>query len=151
MELLKPIDDDIALMNFWNAHAGMRFFVQGGRGARILLAAAPHRLYLVFEGEAEGEQIVGALLDAKRAGLPASDEFSALVDMLPFTGSVNWRAIPQISNVMPKGRSTTNKNAYVVRDDITAALTKINSVLFPNTEHRAFDNEAEAVAWLGWK
>lgn len=143
-------DEDLALSRFTQDHSDAQVFVQGVKGARILLAVGPRRLHFVFEGEAEGRQIIAALNAAKAAGVLVSDDFSALVDMIPFTGALDWRTIPEISEVMPKGTTTTNKNAYIVRDDITAALTKINSALFSKTEHRAFATEAEARAWLGW-
>jgi hypothetical protein len=151
MEILRPEEADGALASFARAHAGMRIFVRGDKGARVVLAVASRRMYFVFEGECEGAQIVGVINDAKEAGVIVSDDFSAYVDMLPFTGALDWRVIPQIGEVMPKGNTATNKNAYVVRDDITAALTKINSALFSKTEHRAFATGAEALAWLGWE
>lgn len=71
--------------------------------------------------------------------------------MRHFTGVIDWKVIPQISAVMPKGSNNTNKNAYIVRDGFFDMLAKVNAVLFPNTEHATFRDEASAKAWLGWE
>ena len=59
--------------------------------------------------------------------------------------------IPQITEVMPKGENRSNKNAYVVRNDMFAMLAKINVALFPDTHHATFKTEEDARAWLGWE
>jgi hypothetical protein len=143
-------ESDERLANFASQHEGAPVFVCGSAGARVLLAVRPHRLYFAFEGEAESSQIIDTLRQARETGLLTTDDFSAFVDMAGFTGALDWRAIAEIGEVMPKGDCTTNKNAYVVNDGITASLTKINSALFSKTEHRAFTVAAEALAWLGW-
>jgi hypothetical protein len=130
---------------------GARRFAEGRAGARVLLAAEPRRLHVVFDGDVEGAHLIGALSQARAAGLPAGDDFSALIDMTGFTGVLDWQAVAQVRDVMPKGGSTTNKNAYVVNNEITAALAKVNAALFAQTEHKAFLTMGEALAWLGWK
>jgi hypothetical protein len=52
---------------------------------------------------------------------------------------------------MPKGDSTTNKNAYVIRNPLWMAIAKITAAYFPSTECAAFTAEAEARTWLGWE
>jgi len=116
----------------------------------VLLAASPHRLVLYVRGAIGTEHIVGALREARAGGHFQNDDFSALVDMRDFTGVIDWRIIPQISEVMPKGDSRTNRNAYLVRNALFAMLAKINAVLFPKTQHATFDREEDARHWLGW-
>jgi hypothetical protein len=143
-------ETDSVLAAYIGRHGRERVFVRGEIGARVLLGVEPQRLYFRFEGEADGAQIIDAIRDATAAGLLTSDDFSALVDMSTFTGVLDWKVIPQISEVMPQGDTATNKNAYVVRDSLTAVLAKINSALFSKTQHRAFSHADEALAWLGW-
>jgi hypothetical protein len=86
----------------------------------------------------------------RAAGHLVSDQFNALIDLTEFTGVIDWDEIRKISEVMPKGASRTNKNAYLVHDTFLAMVAKITSVLFPQTECAAFTTENEARAWLGW-
>lgn len=94
--------------------------------------------------------LIGALLDTRAAGHFVSDAFSALIDLSRFTGAIDWEEIKQIGGIMPKGDCTTNKNAYVVRDEYLAMVAKITGALFPHTECASFRCDAEARTWLGW-
>lgn len=141
---------DLALNAFSGKHAGMTILVCGGIGARVMLAASAKRLVMRLEGEVETPLIIHVLHDARIAGYPASDDFSAMVDVTSFTGVLDWSVIPQISEVMPKGETTTNRIAYVVRDAVIAKLAKVNATLFPLTQHATFATESEARGWLGW-
>ncbi len=125
------------------------FVREEGEGG-IMLAVSPRRLVFRMVEAFHSQHIVGVLADARAAGLLNTDEFSALVDMTKFTGVIDWSVLPQISEVMPKGHCTTNKNAYLVRNDMFAMLAKINIALFPDTQHATFMSEKEARAWLGW-
>lgn len=144
-------DTDPFLPEYVRTHAPARIFIQGVKNAYSLTAVWPHRMYLVFHGEVTGQHILGTLQEAAEAGLFPDDEVSALVDMHLFSAHVDWPAMVRIADIMPPGDCTTNKNAYVVHDVITASLTKINAVHFPKTTHRAFHDEAKALQWLGWK
>lgn len=143
-------EHDALLTAYIRAHLPARIFVQGYKTAYCLIAAWPHQLYMIFEGEVAGHHILGTLQEVVAAGLLPDDTFSVLVNMMTFTGALDWTEMAKISEVMPKGASTTNKNAYVVRDVITASLTKINATRFPRTQHHAFHDEDKALAWLGW-
>lgn len=143
-------EHDELLTAYIRAHRPARIFVQGYKAAYALVAVWEHRLYLVFEGEVAGHHILGVLQEAVKAGLLPDDNFSVLVNMMTFTGALDWAQMAKISDVMPTGTCTTNKNAYVVRDVITASLTKINATRFPRTQHHAFHDETKALAWLGW-
>lgn len=136
---------------FAEKYPGAEIFLRERTGGAVLLAVAPLRMAISIEGTIQSEDIVNVLKDAREAGLFKDDNFSALVDMTNFTGVIDWRKIPEISEVMPKGETRTNKNAYVVRNDFFAMLAKINAVLFPKTLHATFKTEEEARLWLGWK
>jgi hypothetical protein len=132
-------------------HPGAEIIVHEDRDGVVMLAVAPHRLIFTIEGTISSDHIVGVLRDASAAGLLPNDEFSALADFSNFTGVFDWTIIRQISEVMPKGNSRTNRNAYVVRNTMFMILAKVNAALFPSTQHAAFKTEAEARAWLGWE
>ena len=143
-------ETDAKLAEFAAAHPAARLFVRGAADGRAILAAEPKRLHLVLEGEVSREDFLGVLIEARACDLPSSDDFHTLVDISRLTSALDWQAVAQVGEIMPKGDTATNKNAYVVRDSITAALTKVYSMLFAKTEHRAFTSADEAMRWLGW-
>jgi hypothetical protein len=136
---------------FARKYPGAVVFTHGRKGASVMLAVAPHRLVLKIDGTIQSENVVGLLKDMRAAGHLASDDFNALIDLTAFTGVIDWDEIKKISDVMPKGASRTNKNAYLVHDTFLAMVAKITSALFPQTECAAFTTEKEARAWLGWE
>jgi hypothetical protein len=135
---------------FAEKNPGAAIFARQRAEGHVLLAVSPKRLVFEMSGTIPSEYFVEVLADARAAGLLRSDDFSALADMTNFTGAIDWKIIPQISEIMPKGDST-NKNAYIVRNAMFAILAKINMVLFPKTQHRTFSTVADARAWLGWE
>lgn len=144
-----PDSYDVAAA-FRRAHPKAHLFVRGRPNARVYLAVEPRRLHVVFDGEPDGACLIGVFTEAREAGLFTNDMW-ALVDISRFTGAIDWKAIAAIGDIMPKGGEGTNRNAYIVRDSITAAMTKISAALFVHTEHKAFRDEAEAREWLGWE
>ncbi len=136
---------------FAEKHSGAAVFARETDDGSIVLAAWPHRLAVKMSGAITSDYLLEVLREMRAAGLPASDSFSALIDLSDFTGDVDWKDIRQVTDIMPKGDSKTNKNAYVVRNRIFALIAKITSALFAQTEHAAFPSEAEARAWLGWE
>lgn len=135
---------------FAQKNPGATIFAHGENGGVIMLAVSPRRLVFHIEGNLGSEHIIGVLQEARAAGLLERDDFSALVEMRDFTGVIDWKVIPQVSEVMPKGSNRENRNAYVVRNVFFDMLTKVNAVLFPDTKHQTFRTEEEARAWLGW-
>jgi hypothetical protein len=135
---------------FVKNNPGAAIFVRDRAEGAVLLAVSPGRLVFEMTGTIPCDYFVEVLADARAAGLLTSDAFSALADMTDFTGVIDWKVIPKISEIMPKGDSA-NKNAYIVRNTMFAVLTKINAVLFPKTQHRTFSTAGEARAWLGWE
>lgn len=137
--------------NFAEENPGSAIFVRETDDGAIRLAAWPDRLVVAMVGAIHSEYLIEALREMRAAGLPASDTFTALIDLSAFTGEIDWKDIREVREVMPKGESRTNKNAYVVRNPIFALVAKITSVLFPQTQNAAFPTAAEARVWLGWK
>ena len=135
---------------FAERNPGAAIFARVRADGAVLLAVSPGRLVFEMTGTIPCDYFVDVLADARAAGLLTCDAFSALVDMTSFTGVIDWKVIPKISDVMPKGDST-NKNAYIVRNTMFTVLTKINAVIFPKTQHRTFSTEGEARMWLGWE
>ena len=138
------------LETFAKKHPGATVFAGGRRGDRVMLAVAPHRLVLKINGTVQSDRVVGLLQEMRAAGHLASDDFNALIDITEFTGAIDWDEIRKISEVMPKGASRTNKNAYLVHNTFLAMVAKITAALFPQTECAAFTTEKEARALLGW-
>lgn len=141
---------EIAQESFAAGHHGAAIFVREVDDGAIRVAAWPDHLVVVMVGAIHSKYLIEALQDMRVAGLPASDAFTALIDISAFTGEVDWRDIREVREVMPKGDSRTNKNAYVVRNPLFALVAKITAALFSQTQNAAFPTQAEARLWLGW-
>jgi hypothetical protein len=142
--------DSAAPERFRAANAGAAVFIRQKSGGHAMLAVAPRRIVLTVAGSIGSEHIVGVLRDAEVAARLGSDAFHALINLADYSASVDWQDIQAIREVMPKGASRSNKNAYVVRNSFYAMVAKITGVMFPQTECAAFTRESEARAWLGW-
>lgn len=136
--------------DFAASHPGAAIFARETDDGAIMVAAWPDRLAVAMVGAIHSEYLIEALREMRAAGFPASDSFTALIDLSAFSGEIDWKDIREVREVMPKGESRTNKNAYVVRNPIFALVAKITSVLFPQTQNAAFSTAAEARVWLGW-
>ncbi len=136
--------------DFAASHPGAAIFARETDDGAIMLAAWPDRLVVAMRGAIHSNCLIEALREMRAAGLPATDEFTALIDISTFSGEIDWNDIREIREIMPKGDSRTNKNAYVVRNPLFALIAKITSVLFPQTQNAAFPTQAEARLWLGW-
>lgn len=132
-------------------NAGAAIFIREKATGLAMLAIKPGRIVLTVTGTIPSEHLVGVLKDGDVAARLGSDAFSALIDISAFTGSINWRDIQEITDVMPKGDSRSNKNAYVVRNTLYMMVAKITAALFKQTECTAFLTEADARRWLGWE
>lgn len=138
------------LQAFAQRYPDAKIFVYQQSDGAIMAAAWPDRLVVNIDGGVHSRDLIEVLRQVRAAGCPASDAFSALIDLSTFTGEIDWNDIREVKEVMPKGDSMTNKNAYIVRNRIFAMTAKIISALFTQTEHAAFRSEAEARQWLGW-
>ena len=138
------------IADFAHRYPAAAVFSRGRPRAAVLGAVTAHRLVLKVIGAVHAENLTGTLQDMRAAGHLTDDDFSALIDLTEFTGAIDWDEVKKIRDVMPKGQSASNKNAYLVHDDFLALVAKITEVLFPQTACAAFTTEAEARAWLGW-
>lgn len=132
-------------------HPGATIVMRDKATGLAILAVSPGRVALTVTGTISSEHIVGVLQDANIAERLGSDQFNALIDLSAYTGAVDWKDIQQIKEIMPKGDSHTNKNAYVVRNALYMMVAKITAAFFAHTECAAFLSEKEARAWLGWE
>lgn len=135
---------------FTAANPQAQIFWRQHHGGAVFLALAPGRLMLVLDGPIASDQFVAMLRDAKPGDILGSDVFHALIDLRSFSGVVDWKDISEIRNVMPKGGSRTNRNAYLVRNQYLAMAATITAAFFSQTECKAFLKEEDARAWLGW-
>lgn len=142
--------DAAAPERFKAANPGAAIFVRQKPSGVAMLAVAPGRIVLTLAGTIGSEHIVGVLKDANVAERLGSDAFHALINLADYNASVDWKDIQDIREVMPKGASRTNRNAYVVRNSFYAMVAKITGAMFPQTECSAFTREQDARAWLGW-
>ncbi|GAA0549950.1 hypothetical protein FHS83_001185 [Rhizomicrobium palustre] len=131
-------------------YPGAKIVVRERAGGVAFLALSPGRVVLRMEGSIHFEHLIGVLRDGQPKETLASDQFNALIDFSAFTGEIDWNAIRDIREIMPKGDSRTNKNAYVVRNDYYALTADVTRAIFAQTECRAFKCEEDALAWLGW-
>lgn len=136
--------------SFAASHPGAAIFTRETDDGAIRVAAWPDHLVVAMVGAIHSKYLIEALRDMRAAGLPATDEFTALIDISAFTGEIDWKDILEVKEVMPKGGSRTNKNAYIVRNPLFALVAKITSALFSQTQNAAFPTQAEARLWLGW-
>ena len=141
------MNEDEVYAAFVRAGADGDVFAQGAPEARVLLKVAPHRVYVLVDGEPAGKCISGVFADAIRAG-KIKRILSALVDLTVFTGSVDWDHIAAVSKMAPWGEDGRCDVAYVVRDNLFHNLIKIAAAMFPATRQQAFLDRAEAEAWL---
>lgn len=149
LECARP-PDSTAPDAFKAANPDAAIFIRQKAGGFAMLAVSPGRIVLTLAGTIASEHIVGVLKDGDVAARLGSDSFHALINLADYNASVDWQDILEIRNVMPKGASRTNKNAYVVRNRLYAMVAKITGAMFPQTECAAFTREADARAWLGW-
>lgn len=136
--------------DFRKQNQGAAIFVRILPVGSVFLAAAPKRMVFAIVETPPSASVVLLLQEARAAGFFHNDEYSALVDLSHFTGIVEWNEIKKIGDVLPKGDTRTNKNAFVVRNEFLGLIAKVTGALFPNTQCAAFQSEAEARAWLGW-
>lgn len=130
------------------ARAGGKGIViaHGVPGARFLFKILPLRLYILAEGEPQGEHLLDCFREAVATGRLV--RVATLVDLRRFTGSVDWDAVRQLREMAPPFENNKAYVAYVVRDDLFGKLIKIAAAMFPNLGHKVFYDPAEAAAWL---
>jgi len=116
---------------------------------RVSVALAEGILRVSVEGDPPGECLVAAFRQGVAAGW-ITPSMPALVDLSHFIGSVDWAAVREVKTLAPwgTGPSGPTRVAYMVRNSMFGTLILATSALFVNARHRAFTNEADALAWL---
>jgi hypothetical protein len=122
---------------------------EGSSAGRITIRLDDGILWISIEDEVPGDSIVAAFRKALAAGWIQLN-MATLVDLTRFTGSVDWAAIHTIKDLAPWGTAPAGKSqvAYLVRDDLFGVLIRVTGALFARSHHRAFIDEAAALAWL---
>ena len=129
---------------------GVTIIAHGSRAQRIIMKASDNQLLVLVQGDPTGKHLIDSLREGLEHGI-FRPKMRVLVDMSEFVGIVDWSAVFAMGGMIPPDNSTTgclSRIAYVVGDNALDALIKFAGVLFDRSNHRAFDNRADAVKWL---
>ncbi len=115
----------------------------------IKLKICGHKLMITVSGEPSGH----LLLEQFQEGLARKllrPGMRTLVDMTRFVGVVDWQAMAKLREMAPwsKDKNHPPKTAYLLREGGGALLVKAVGALFPDSEHRIFTEQADAIVWL---
>jgi hypothetical protein len=118
-------------------------------GNRVTLSATGDFLRVDIVGETLDNGIVECFGKALEEGAVRLNMVT-LVDLSNFKGGFDWSAIHAIAGLAPwgTGPEPSPRVAFVTKSVWFAAMLKIASILFPNTEHRDFSSAAKAMRWL---
>jgi hypothetical protein len=127
----------------------IRLTASGGPKGRFSLCLRQGLLWITAEGEPVGQDLVLCFRRAHNAGW-LEPNMLTVVDLIRFTGVVDWPAIHAIKRMLPwgTGPGPAPRTAYLVRDNLAGMIVKVISYLFPRSRHRLFLQETEALAWL---
>jgi len=100
-----------------------------------------------------GDPPSGALVECFRDAIDAAAltaRLPTLVDLTSFNGRVDWNAVREVGKITPwsKDSSRASRVAYVTDSFWFKALLKLVKELYPQTQHRQFDDARSAAAWL---
>ena len=129
------------------ANGGSIVITHGTDAGRVTFTAGGPYLHICIEGEAQGDSFVHCVREALDAGLIDKNTRS-LVDLTLFTGSVDWKAVGAVRDMVPWGEGRETRVAYLVRNSRFAAIVKVAEVLFGGLRHRTFASREKALAWL---
>lgn len=106
------------------------------------------RLEIAIVGAPDGSNIYrGVRLGYDGGWITAA--MPTLVDVLAFSGSIDWVAIKAVAQMTEWGRGMyPSRVAYLTRDPLFTLVVKVVAVLFPNSRHRVFGNRHAAMVWL---
>ena len=104
-------------------------------------------LWVTLEGEPRGDDLRGCFERALATGA-ITTSMRTLVDLLRFTGAVDWPAIHAIKDMAVWGTDGQSRVAYLTRDMMFAVLLRALVDFFPKTRHRFFHDRDQALAWL---
>jgi hypothetical protein len=118
-------------------------------GNRVTLSVTGNFLRVDVVGETLDVGIVECFGKALEEGVVRLNMVT-LVDLSNFKGGFDWSSIHAIAGLAPwgSGPGPAPRVAFVTRSVWFAAMLKIASILFPNTEHRDFTSVAKAMRWL---
>jgi hypothetical protein len=115
----------------------------------IKLKICGQRLMIAVVGEPTGKQLLAHLREGLALDL-IHPNMRVLIDLTHFVGVVDWTILSDVRAMAHWGDNAghTSRTAYLLRDGAAAMMVKAISVLFPASQHRAFTDRQEAVAWL---
>jgi len=107
------------------------------------------RLEIALVGAPDGMHIYHGMKQGYAAGW-ITTAMPTLVDVLAFSGRIDWTAIKAVAQMTTWGRSATGPSrvAYLTRDPLFVMVVKVVAVLFPHSKHRVFGNRHAATMWL---
>ena len=129
------------------ANSGGIIISHGTEDGRVTLTIGGPYLHIQAEGEARGESLVRCVREALDAGLIHKNTRS-LIDLTLFTGSIDWKALGDIRDMVPWGEGRETRVAYLVRNSRFAAIVRVVEVLFGRMRHHTFASREKALAWL---
>jgi hypothetical protein len=115
----------------------------------VVLSVEDNLLRLTFHGDPPGGALVGCFRDAIDTAV-LTRRLPTLVDLTTFNGRVDWNAVREVGTMTPwnKDGMRDSRVAYVSDSFWFKALLKLVKELYPETQHRQFDDAASAAAWL---
>ena len=119
----------------------------GTRADHVALKVAHGILWVSLEGEPRGEDLRFCFERALATGT-ITTSMRTLVDLLRFTGAVDWPSIHAIKDMAAWGMDGQSRVAYLTRDTMFAVLLRALVDFFPRTRHRFFQDRDQALVWL---
>lgn len=138
---------DTILAAFAAAHPDGHMVVTGRPGARYLMGFQGSLTTFLIDGEPDTKDFT-ELFDRVFADRLFAGVSTVLIDLIAFTGAVDWGAVKALHDRTACHALRLKKIAYLVRDVQFAPLAKIAGAIFAETEHVAFIDRQEALAWL---
>jgi hypothetical protein len=127
-------------------------------GSSFSLGDAQNSIALSIEDDllritVRGDPPTGALLACFREAFDTAaltTRRPTLVDLSAFNGRIDWTSVRQVGSIAPwsKQDGQGSRVAYVTDSLWFTALLKLVKELYPETQHRQFDDVAGATAWL---
>jgi hypothetical protein len=140
---------DSMTRDFDQAPSSSALFRHGDQQNCVVLSVEGDLLRVTFRGDPHG----GALVDCFRDAIDAAAltrRLPTLVDLTAFNGRVDWNAVREVGTITPwnKDGKPGSRVAYVTDSFWFKALLKLVKELYPETQHRQFDDTSSAAAWL---
>jgi len=119
----------------------------GSHADYVSLKVAQGILWVILEGEPRGDDLRLCFERALATGT-ITTSMRTFVDMLRFTGSVDWPSIHAIKDMAVWGADGQARTAYLTRDTMAVMLLRALVDFFPLTRHRFFADREQALLWL---